>query len=477
MTYKRFISIVSFLLLFALNIASIKPAIAAANVWDVVRDQFQLDHEVNKPEVQRQLRWILSQPTYVQELIKAQPYIYHIVTEIKKRNLPGEIALMPMIESAFNPFAYSGSGAAGLWQLMPETGSDLGLKQDWWSDDRRHVFLSTNAALKYLTYLNRYFHGNWLLAFAAYDSGEGTVARAIRNRYKALTPKASFWTLHVPTETKLYVPRLLALAEIIQHPQRYHVKLPYIPHEPYFKEVQVGSQIDLSYAAKLAGISYHDLIKLNPSHNRWATSPHRPYNLLIPKRHAEEFCKKLAMLPVERRISLKKHTVSKGDSLGSIARRYHTTINLVKQLNQLHSENIKVNQTILIPDKKQLVQIATQNTMIAAPVQHFKPLKNHKVIHIVQENESLASVQQKYAISQQALLTWNRLDESATLKKGQQLTIWKPSKSTGTYKVKAGDSLGQIAQVHHTSVKQLISLNPKIQKNAHLRVGQEIALG
>ncbi len=145
---------------------------AANNAWDVLRHEFKLDHEIHHAEVQQQIRWILNHPSYLQQLAQAQPYLYHIITEIKKRHLPGELALIPMIESAYDPFAYSDVGAAGLWQLMPATGHELGLKQDWWLDARRSIGLSTDAALNYLLYLNHVFHGNWSLTFAAYDAGK-----------------------------------------------------------------------------------------------------------------------------------------------------------------------------------------------------------------------------------------------------------------------------------------------------------------
>ncbi|OYV55112.1 MAG: lytic transglycosylase, partial [Legionella sp. 21-45-4] len=231
------------------------------NVWEVIRKQFSLNHELNRPEVQNQLRWLIAHPSYLNELARAEPYIYHIVNEIKKRHLPGELAIIPMIESSFDPFAYSGAGAAGLWQLMPGTGTDLGLKRDWWFDARRSIGPSTDAALNYLTYLHKFFHGNWILAIAAYDSGEGTMSRIIKKSNQTYQ-NTQFWSLQVPNETKAYIPRLLALAEVIQNPERYHVKLPDIPHTPYFEEVNIGSQIDLNNAAKLAGITYQDLIKL-----------------------------------------------------------------------------------------------------------------------------------------------------------------------------------------------------------------------
>ena len=296
---------------------------SAPNVWDVLRGQLALNHETTQPAVQQQIRWIAAHPSYIQKMARqSEPYIYHIVTEIKKRKMPGEIALIPMIESSYDPFAYSGAGAAGLWQLMPGTGTDLGLKQDWWFDGRRSIGPSTDAALNYLSYLHTFFNDDWVLAFAAYDSGEGALGRIIKNS-KSNRGRVSFWSLNVPQETRAYIPRLLALAEIIQNPQRYHVQLPDIPHIPYFEEVNIGSQIDLSHAAKLAGISYKEMIKLNPGFNRWATAPYRPYKLLIPADRVQDFNRKLALVPEEDRVSWTRHKVSAGDNLTIIAEPYH----------------------------------------------------------------------------------------------------------------------------------------------------------
>lgn len=242
-----------------------------------------------------------------------------------------------MIESAFDPFAYSVAGAAGLWQLMPRTGAGLGLKQDWWFDARRSISSSTDAALSYLIYLNKFFNGNWILAIAAYDAGEGTIDRAIKS---AGVRNASFWELSLPRETQIYVPRLLALAEIIKNPGQYQLILPEIPYLPYFQEVNIGSPIDLNHAAKMAGISYNELIKLNPGFNRWTTDPHKPIKLLIPAEKVHQFNLNLANLPEEKRVSWEIHTVQPGESLDTIAVRYHTTVNLIKQLNQLATNQI-----------------------------------------------------------------------------------------------------------------------------------------
>ena len=451
---------------------------STANVWEVLRSELSLNHETTQPEVQNQIRWLVSHPSYIQKLARqSEPYIYHIVTEIKKRNMPGEIALVPMIESSYDPFAYSGVGAAGLWQLMPGTGTDLGLKQDWWFDGRRSIGPSTNAALNYLAYLHTFFNDDWILAFAAYDSGEGTMARIIKNSGQR-GPRVRFWSLNVPQETKAYIPRLLALAEIIQNPQRYHIELPNIPHIPYFEEVNIGSQIDLSHAAKLAGISYRDLIKLNPGFNRWATAPYHPYKLLIPADRVEDFSRNLANVPVDERVSWTRHKVSAGDNLVLIAQKYHTTVNLIKELNQLKNTSVKKGQYVLIPSSKNVPITPIKETTLTstAPTPHFIAAKQYKVIHIVQKNEAYPSIQKKYGISTQDLQTWNHLNAKTPLQPGQQLVIWKYYPQTGFYQVKTGDNLSTIAIKHNTSTNMLLKLNPGLY-NTPLRAGQKIKLG
>lgn len=447
------------------------------SVWDVLRSQLSLDHAVNQPAVQNQIRWIASHPSYIQKLARqSEPYIYHIVTEIKKRRMPGEIALIPMIESSYDPFAYSGVGAAGLWQLMPGTGTDLGLKQDWWFDGRRSIRPSTDAALSYLSYLHSFFNNDWILAFAAYDAGEGAIARIIKNSgYSG--HKINFWALSVPQETSAYIPRLLALAEVIQNPGRYKVVLPDIPHLPYFREVNIGSQIDLNHAAKLAGISYKDLIRLNPGFNHWATAPYLPYKLLIPANKAADFSRNLANVPINERVSWTRHKVSAGDNLVLIAQKYHTTVNLIKELNQLKSSSVQDGQYVLIPSSRNTAVPVKEISSTPIQPQHFTHARRYKVIHIVQKNESYANLQSRYGASTAEIQFWNQLSSQTPLNEGQQLIIWKrmPS-SPRMYIVKASDSLNSIAKQNNTTLLALLRLNPSLKVN-QLRSGQALRVG
>lgn len=456
----------------------------ASDVWDVLRNEFSLNHEVTRPEVQEQIRWLAAHPSYLHKVSRqSEPYIYHIVNQIKKRHLPGELALLPMIESAFDPFAYSGAGAAGLWQLMPKTGSELGLKQDWWFDGRRSIGPSTNAALNYLVYLNNYFNNDWTLAIASYDAGEGTISRAIKAIVRPRT-QPDFWSLQVPQETKVYVPRLLALAEIIKNPERYHISLPEIPYLPYFEEVNIGSQIDLNHAARMAGISYKELIKLNPGYNRWTTAPYKPFKLLIPAEKVEMFNLNLSIVPEEKRVSWTKHRVQRGDSLDNIAVRYHTTVNLIKQVNQLTGNHVQPNQSILIPSSRNTTVVAkhieTNVPSSNKPSSTVTPLiaaRDHRIIHIVQANDNYPKLQKTYGVTAKEIQIWNKLSSNQGLRPGQQLVIWKRVKQAVPYKVRPGDSLSTIAKAHQTKVQNLIDLNPSLKRYTPLRSGQTILVG
>lgn len=453
--YNLIISCVFFLVFFLSDLCLAQPI---NDSWDVVRQQFSLNHCSDRPEVKDQLHWLLTHRAYLKKLNEAEPFIYHIINEVQKRHLPGEIVLIPMLESAYNPFAYSGAGAAGLWQLMPNTGKHLGIKGDWWIDGRRHIGSSTNAALNYFSYLGRFFHGDWLLAIAAYDCGEGKIKRLLQ-----ATPynKRSFWYLPLPTETQVYVPRLLALAEIIAHPDKYHVQLPSIPHQPYFTEVHINRQIDLNQAAKFAGMPFKEFLKLNPGFNHWSTSPNIPSKLLIPMTHIQEFSRNFSHFSSSP-TSIERHIVQQGESLYTIALKFHTTPALLAKINHLTSINLQPGQLIHIPatissNKPQYMQTPTRN--IASQANIIAP-KFYKILHIVQPHEQMLNLQRQYQISQQEIMSWNQLT-NRQLVAGQKLVIWRKTNGNPYYTVRLGDTLIQIAKMNHLSTNDLKRLNPR----------------
>lgn len=257
------------------------PPAPIEDVWTRISNQFAFDIPDNN-RVTLQRNWYLKHPEYMARVVnRARPFLFYITEEIEKRNMPLEIALLPIVESAFDPFAYSHGRAAGMWQFIPGTAKRFGIRQTWWYDGRRDVIASTQGALDYLTYLNEMFDGNWLHALAAYNSGEGRVLRAIK-RAKAAGQKTDFWSLDLPRETRAYVPKLLALADILKKRDDYAFAWPAVDNIEAVKVVDIGSQVDLAFAAELADMKLEALHALNPGFNRWATDPDGPHHLLLP---------------------------------------------------------------------------------------------------------------------------------------------------------------------------------------------------
>ena len=278
------------------------------DLFDRMRAGFALD-EVQEPAIDTQLAWFEHNPDYLERVFqRGQRYMYHIVTEVEARGMPLEFALLPVVESAYEPFAYSVSRAAGLWQFIPDTGRRFGLKQNWWFDGRRDVIESTRAALDYLQALHDQFDGDWLLAIAAYNVGENSVQREM-DYNRAHGKPADFWHLKLPAETRAYVPKLLAMKRLMAEPERYGLEFAVIPNEPYFAVIDTNAQIDLKIAAQLASTSYDELVALNPGYNRWATDPEGPHRMLVPIDNADGFEAALQTLSPEERVRFAVHEV------------------------------------------------------------------------------------------------------------------------------------------------------------------------
>ena len=347
---------------------------AFSNVWQRVKQQLAMDVPDNR-RIRAQQNWYSKHPEYMQRVSeRAAPYLYYIVEELEKNNMPLELALLPIVESAFDPFAYSHGRASGMWQFIPGTGKSFGLEQNWWFDGRRDVHLSTQAAIKYLNNLNKRFDGNWLHALAAYNSGGGNVNRAIRkNRKKGKA--TDFRSLDLPKETRAYVPKLLALANILKLNNDENLWTP-ILNAPYFERVATHSQIDLSLAASLAEISMTEFYQLNPAYNQWATAPKGPHQILLPINKVATFQQNLNKIPTQQRISFKKYKVKKGDSLIRIAKKFATQVNLLKDNNNLRGNAIREGQNLLIPvasKAREAYQKSAQQRLITSN-QHATPM-------------------------------------------------------------------------------------------------------
>lgn len=456
----------------------------SSNLWPLLGRDLKLNHYTNRPEVKARIKWYMRNKSYLERVAKrGSPYVYYILQQLKKRHLPSELALLPIIESGYDPFAYSVAGAAGLWQMMPGTASGMSIRQNWWYDGRRDIYASTNAALDYLQYLHKEFHGDWLLALAAYNSGNGTVENAIKaNKAKGLP--TDFWHLQLPSQTQQYVPNLLAISAILATPNQYPVAWPTTKLAPFVTAVKVGSQIDLAKAAELAGISLKELYALNPGFNRWATDPNGEHVLLVPADKAAAFKINLAKLPKAQRVTWERYKVRSGDTLGGIAHKFSTSIFLLQEINNLPSNVVHVGQTLLIPKaKKSFAKTVLEE--IKHYIHHQRDLPGpNRVVHVVQPGDSVWKIAHNYKLSMRDIRYWNQLKPNVPLKPGTELILWTEKKRSHLsvsvrpyllyHTVKAGDNLRDIAHHNHVTVDELKKAN-KLNSNT-IRVGQKLVI-
>jgi len=464
------------------------------DIWQRIRAKFTFDIPDDK-RVDSQRNWFIKHPEYLDRVAKrAEPFIFYIVQELEKNDIPLEIALLPIVESAFDPFAYSHGRASGMWQFVPGTGKRFGMKQNWWYDGRRDVIASTQGAIKYLKYLNKFFDGDWLLALAAYNSGEGRVKRAMKNNARKNLP-TDFWSLDLPRETRAYVPKLLALADVISRPEDFNIKLYEIENKSQITNINIESQLDLAKAAKLADLSLAELQRLNPGFNRWATDPDGPHHLLIPNHKVANFEKKLSELPKKERLAWQRYKIKEGDNLGEIANKFNTDLTLIKDINNIKGTQIRAGKHLLIP-------VATQSldSYVFSQEQRLATTKNRKrsgdkKIHLVKNGDTLWDIGQAYNVTSRSIAKWNGMAPRDVLKLGQKLVIWQKSKVTKanltnvksykpveqaimrniTYKVRRGDSFARIADKFNVSIKDIERWN-SLNRKKYLQPGQRLKL-
>ena len=389
-------------------------AVANLDLLQRIRQGFQFP-ELSSRVVRKQEHWNATHETFLNNLFdRATPFLFHIVEEIDKRGLPMELALLPAIESSFKPDALSRSAASGLWQFIPATGREFGLRQDWWYDGRRDALASTTAALDYLTRLNQRYNGDWFLTLAAYNAGPGTVSRAIKANKKR-GKGTRYQDLNLRLETRRYVPKLIALKNIINNPQKHGVKLPLIPNEPHFKVVALKGQIDLQKFAHDAGIGRAELKHLNAGFKRWATSPKGPHRLLIPInvngdiKHAE------IAAQLTQAIDYHKHRIKKGESLSGIARKYDVSISALRTSNKLNGSFIRAGNDLIVP-----VKLLASNNL---RMQSIRPAANNPNVHAVKKGDTLWSISRNYNINLSNLIAWNNLAENQILRLNQLIKL------------------------------------------------------
>lgn len=461
------------------------------DVWKRIAGGLELTRDITEKTTASKLAWFARNPEYLDRVAdRAEPYLYYIVQELEKRGMPLDLALLPIVESAYHPFAYSPSRASGIWQFIPGTGRVYGLKQNWWYDGRRDIVAATDAALNYLQKLHNEFDGDWLLALAAYNSGEGNVGRSIRRNKKAGKP-IDFFSLKLPRETRGYVPSLLAVAEIISDPGKYKLAIKPIANNQHFKQVAIGSQIDLATAAELSELSIEEMYTLNPGFNRWATDPKGPHRLLIPVDKADAFKNKLDSLPDDERIKWQQHVIKKGESLGLIATRYRTEVATLKQINRLNGNTIRAGHSLLIPT----AQKPLKHYSLSLDSRRYKDLKpagdGKRFVYTIKRGDNLWDIGRHYGISVKQLCAWNNISSRAILRPGKKLDIWitegddqnaraipvVANKTTddGTrhirYTVLEGDSLWLISQQFGVPVAHIKKWN-NLAKKRYIKPGQ-----
>lgn len=451
------------------------------DMWDRVRDGFQIPNELNK-RVQQEINWYSKHPSYIARVSeRASKYLFFIVEELDRRQMPLELALLPIVESAFDPFAYSHGRASGMWQVIPGTGEMLGLKQNWWYDGRRDVVDSTHAALDYLEQLHRQMDGDWLLALASYNSGAGNVNRAIRKNKKKGLP-IDYWSLDLPKETEAYIPRLMAIKAMVERPAEFSVVLFDVPNQPYFEAVDIQSQIDLAQAAELAQMSMDDFYILNPAFNRWATDPDGPHRVLIPLDKAAQFKANLTQIPASERVTWHRYTIKSGDTLSDIADQFNTTIASLQSINDLQDNSIRAGKTLLVPQATAKASHYTYSLVERVKRKQSKG-SGHKVHYVVRSGDSFWSIAKRYSVSSSKLAKWNAMAPTDPIHPGQKLVVWtKPSPDNNSqtvrklaYKVRKGDSLAAIASRFNVRVGDILTWN-QVNPKKYLQPGDRLTL-
>ena len=383
-------------------IAEPEPQIEASDLWERIRAGFAM-HDMNSKLVTVHEKWYARNPEYVLRMSeRARRYLFYIVEEVERRGMPTEIALLPVIESAFNPGANSVASASGIWQFIPSTGKHFGLEQNWWYDGRRDIVGATNGALDYLQKLYNQF-GEWELALAAYNWGENAVARAQAHNRKRGKP-TNYTSLRMPRETRNYVPKLLAVKNIVIDPERFGLELTEIPDEPYFEAVATAQHIDVKVAAELADISMEEFNALNPGHNRPVILQETTNVLLLPIDKVDTFRNNLAKTD-QRLVSWQAYQSKKGESFQDVASQFDMSLDELRSANGLSKyANESNGQTLLVPitEESQQTEFTAFNMHPSAVTEMLGVVR-----YTVRRGDTISTIARRFGVSQAQLIEAN----------------------------------------------------------------------
>ena len=445
-----------------------------SDLWRVIADRQEIIVE-NNPRIQSHIDWISQRPDYLASISKrAEPFLYLVVSELEKEEVPIEIALLPIVESDYYPFSYSHGTATGIWQFIPSTGRMYGLEEDWWHEDRRDVLASTKAAVRYLKDLNRMFDGDWLLSIAAYNAGPGMVQRAIdKNRNKG--KRTDYWSLDLPKETEKYVPKLLALGKVLKNPERFNQKLIKIENKPYLEPINLESQFDLALIAQWTNLSIDEIYSFNPGLKRWATPEALPYTILLPVDVVGDFKEILTNQKNRPKVSWTRYKVKEGDSLSIIAQNFNTTINQIQSVNNINGSLIRANSYLIVPLARESEAYYSLSDVQREKSRLNATKNSDKLIYKVVSGDSLWKISRNFDVTVNDLVRWNKIVPTAPLSIGKELVILIDAKektelakitNTGidinrkiVYTVRSGDNLSLIAQKYKVKVSQIRDWN------------------
>ncbi|MCW1876242.1 murein transglycosylase D [Erwinia sp. INIA-01] len=393
------------------------------DLWNFISDELKMKVPDNY-RIREQKQKYLKNKSYLHDVtLRAEPYMYWIVEQIKQRKMPMELVLLPIVESAFDPHATSSANAAGIWQIVPQTGRNYGLKQNQWYDGRRDIVASTKVALDMMQRLNDMFDGDWLLTVAAYNSGEGRVLKAMKAN-KAKGRPTDFWSLALPRETTVYVPKMLALGQLLKDSKRYGIRLPTANETRALARVEVGQQIELTQAADMAGMSLSKLKSFNTGYKRGTTAPNGPHYIMVPKSNVAQLRNSLAEgdIAAVQPTSLAKNSVSpatykvrNGDTLSAIAKRLSIPVKTLQRANNLRTASIKPGQ---------ILNLGTSSSTRLAN-------NGDSITYQVRKGDSLASIAKRHGVNIKDVVRWNSVANNAkNLQPGDKLTLFVNNSAT-----------------------------------------------
>jgi membrane-bound lytic murein transglycosylase D len=422
-----------------------------ADLWERLRNGFAMT-DLQSPMVSERMGWYIDNQDYLQRVFeRSRRYLFHIVEELEKRGMPTEIALLPIVESAFNPMAYSRAHASGLWQFIPGTGKRYELKQNMWYDGRRDIVASTSAALDYLKDVYD-MHGDWHLALASYNWGENAVARAIERNRREGQP-TDYLSLPMPRETRGYVPKLQALKNLIANPQAYGVTLAPIPNEPYFATVTKTRDIDVLLAAKLAEMPVDEFVALNPGFSRPLIRTSVAARIVLPADKVDIFHENLEKYEDRSLVSWKTYVPQRGENLEAIARKHGLTLGQLKEVNGIGPRSRQVPGLLVVPIKGAEEKFSRLPIMYAPPIVK-QTYRSRSQVHIVRAGETEYGIARRYGVRVDDLKRWNHY---ATLQPGQRLVIQSAYRKPSKARPVARDAKGKPKQQADKKVKKTAS--------------------